>query len=159
MHVLILELIVDAELAADGEPALGTEVVVSKVVAVAGGLYKTDHQHTALIYVQKRTGETHDEGESERVVGGGGAPIRGPVQGGRVPVVAAGGELREREAKGQFVRDNHGALALDKRLTGGRESSDRRGQAGEGSEELHGWMCERRRDEEVFGGLEGCLRD
>lgn len=113
-YVLGAEVLVNAKLAALSEAALGTVVVVAEVVAVAG----------------------RHKGEAERVVRGSGAAVRSPVNGVRVPGVAAGREGGQGDAEEQFVGDLDEALAgLD--VTGGREGDGARGKGQDGSGELH----------------------
>jgi len=114
-NLLRLEVAINLRLAGRREPVLGLVVAIAKVVAMAG----------------------RSEGEPERVVGRGAAPIRVPDEGRRVPGIAAAGECGECDAIEILVGDLAGALPLDKRSIG-REGQHGRCQAEDACNELHG---------------------
>lgn len=115
--LLGLEVEVNLGLRGLGEASLGAVVLVAKVMAVA----------------------SRQEGEAERVVRGAGAAIRGPVQRGRVLLVATGRELGERQAEEELVGDGIGALSLGdaRRRIGDRRGDGDRGQSKDSRVEFH----------------------
>lgn len=133
MDILGLEVVVNAELVALGEASLGTEVVVAKVVAVAGRL--VGGRSVSTLFLPKKGAQAYQERESERVVGRRGAAVSRPVKVGRIPVGTASAESRQGDAEHELVRDGHVVLARDKSL--GREGGDGGSQAGDGSDKLH----------------------
>lgn len=123
VNLLILEVVVNVELAAHGETRLVTVVVVAKVVAVAGRLRHVSK--TSPIHLHGPS--TDLEGETERVVGRRGAAISLPVQ--TRGLSTARGELRKSDLEEKLVRQSNGVLAGDdgwqRRHTGG-EGDERR---------------------------------